>query len=171
MSDEGGTAAIEELWWLLDQTGHLSRRVTERRLTALGIAPEQLHALRVISERKEVTVGEVARVLGLERNSASQLVERLVLYRLVERERSTNDRRRVHVKLIQQGEERLRQAMPEVIALATHMVEGIAADDLAATLRVLRVLRDRAMDILTQDTGPRRGYSNVGSAQENLTSS
>jgi|GEM_PF-2275847 len=167
MTSEGGTAALEELWWLLEQTGHLSRRMTERRLATLSVAPEQLHALRVVDEYKEMTVGELARALGLERNSASQLVERLVLYRFVERERSTSDRRRVHVKPLEQGEALLQRAMPEVVNLATQMVEGIPEEDLAATLRVLRVLRDRFTELLAQDAGQRRGE--VERAHEQLT--
>jgi DNA-binding MarR family transcriptional regulator len=150
MADETGGITREEFWWLLVQVGHLSRRVAERWLATSGAAPDQLQALRVICDRTRITVGELARAMGLERNSASQLVERLVQDSLAGRERSTADRRQVFVTLSEKGQQLLLASAPEAGALASDLLSDLPPADLATTVRVLATIRERAAGVLQQ---------------------
>jgi len=63
-AEPGGTR--EDFWWLLMQVGTLSRRVAERRLASASTSPDQVQALRAIKARDRMTVGELARSMGLE---------------------------------------------------------------------------------------------------------
>jgi DNA-binding MarR family transcriptional regulator len=144
MSVDGNGASREEFWWLLVQVGHLSRRVAERWLAPAGAAPDQVQALRIIGDHAQITVGDLARAMGLERNSASQLVERLVKDGLAGRERSTSDRRQVFVALTVEGTALLASTSPDAAALANDLLSGVPASDLATAVRLLTTIRERA---------------------------
>lgn len=146
--DDGANLSREEFWWLLMQVGHLSRRVAERWLASASTSPDQLQALRVVHARARVTVGELARSMGLERNSASQLVERLVQDGLASRERSTSDRRQVFVTLSPRGESLLGGTAAEADALAADLLASVSATELRASAQVLAAIRERAADAL-----------------------
>ena len=141
-------ASREEFWWLLVQVGHLSRRVAERWLAPSGAAPDQVQALRIIGDQAQITVGDLARAMGLERNSASQLVERLVKDGLAGRERSTTDRRQVFVALTAEGTALLASTGPNAAALADDLLAEFAAADLANAVRLLTAIRERAASAL-----------------------
>ncbi len=138
----------EEFWWLLVQVGALSRRVAERRLAASSTSPDQVQALRAIGSHERMTVGELAHAMGLERNSASQLAERLVQQNLIERVRSTSDRRQVLVALSEGGREVLQASEPDATGLAGELLVNLSSQQIAESARVLEMIRDSASRVL-----------------------
>lgn len=71
-----------------------------------GVTAQQYQALLAIEGfpgRNWVTVGELAEQLRTTHHSAVGLVDRMETLRLVSREKSTEDRRRVHVSLTRKG--------------------------------------------------------------------
>ncbi len=71
-----------------------------------GVTAQQYQALLAIEGfpgRNWVTVGELAEQLRTTHHSAVGLVDRMEVLRLVSREKSTEDRRRVHVTLTTKG--------------------------------------------------------------------
>src|SRR5579859_4466315 len=148
MRDEEQQTPAEELWWLLMQVGTQVRRVAERRLSAARSSPDQVQALQAIAARQPLTVGEVARAMGLERNSASQLVERLVQQGLVERERSLSDRRQVFVSVSAEGQQALDATAPSVRALAAELLGAIGEGQIREAAGALRAMRESAGALL-----------------------
>lgn len=74
---------------------------------AAGVTPQQHQALLAIKGfpgRDSVTVGELAERLQLRHHSAVGLIDRLVAEKLVLREPSAEDRRRVLIRLTPRGE-------------------------------------------------------------------
>jgi DNA-binding MarR family transcriptional regulator len=141
-SREGGSGGKEELWWLMLQVSALGRRVAERRFFSIGTSPDQVQALRAIGYQQSITVGALARLMGLERNSASQLVERLVRQDLVERERSHLDRRQVFVRLSSEGRAMLASAEPEVWSLTGELLAGVKPSQIRDAVYVLSSMRE-----------------------------
>ena len=81
-----------------------------RAARAAGLSPQRHQALLAIkggTGRGQVSVGDLATRLQLRHHSAVGLVDRLARSGFVRRERSTEDRRHVHVRLTAQGEKRL----------------------------------------------------------------
>lgn len=152
MGQQEQQTPAEELWWLLMQVGTLVRRVAERRLSSTHTSPDQVQALQAIAARQPLTVGEIARAMGLERNSASQLVERLVQQGLVERERSLSDRRQVFVSVSRQGQQALQAAAPSVRALAAELIGTISDGQLREAAGTLRAMRESAGALLQGTT-------------------
>ena len=131
---------VEVLWWLLQEVAVACRRASDRQLAAAGTSSDQVQALRLLGAG-ELTVGALSRQLGLERNSGSQLVERLVQRGLVERVRSHDDRRRVGITISAAGRQLLGQAQPVAAAVAGTLLAGLPENELAAATRVLLALR------------------------------
>ncbi|HZQ37278.1 MAG TPA: MarR family transcriptional regulator [Dehalococcoidia bacterium] len=160
MGQQDQQTPAEELWWLLMQVGTLVRRVAERRLSSARSSPDQVQALQAIAARQPLTVGEIARAMGLERNSASQLVERLVQQGLVERERSLSDRRQVFVSVSEEGRLALEAAAPSVRALATELLGAIGDGQIREAAATLRAMRESAGALL-QGTSVEPGPSPI----------
>ena len=138
---------------MLMQVGTLSRRVAERRLASAGTSPDQVQALRAIYARDRMTVGELARSMGLERNSASQLAERLVQQELIERVRSTGDRRQVFVALSQDGRALLNASEPDTTGLTDELLAGLSQSQIDDSARVLETIREAAGEVLRSVAG------------------
>lgn len=82
-------------------------RFSEDAAKRAGVTPQQHQALLAIKGfpgREVVSVGELASRLQLRHHTAVELLDRLVELRLVLREASTQDRRRVNVRLTPRGE-------------------------------------------------------------------
>jgi DNA-binding MarR family transcriptional regulator len=103
---------------------------SEKAAAAEGLTAQQhqaLLAIRGLSERGEMTVGELAEALLLRHHSAGELVDRLARLELVARAVDAADGRRVLVRLTPTGEEKLQ-------ALSSAHVKELAAIGPALTL-------------------------------------
>lgn len=110
-------------------------RFSEDAAQEAGLTPQQHQALLAIKGypgRDRVTVGELAERLQVAHHSAVGLVDRLAAERLVARETSEEDRRRVFITLTHRGEEileglssvhraQLRRISPEMGALLARL--------------------------------------------------
>ncbi len=113
-------------------------RFSEDAAQGAGVTAQQHQALLAIKGfpgRDRVSVGELAERLQVAHHSAVGLVDRLVMERLVVREPSAEDRRRVFVALTEQGEgvleklasahhEQLRRIGPEIRQLLEALGSG-----------------------------------------------
>jgi DNA-binding MarR family transcriptional regulator len=95
---------------------HALRRflaVSEANAHAAGLTPQQHQALLSIkggyAGREEISIGELAEHLLVKNHSAVELVDRLVRAELVARKPSTEDRRRVCLRITAKGEAILRR--------------------------------------------------------------
>lgn len=83
---------------------------SEKAAAAAGLTGQQhqaLLAIRGLSERGEMSVGELADILGLRHHSAVELVDRLARLDLAARAVDAADGRRVLVRLTGAGEQKL----------------------------------------------------------------
>jgi DNA-binding MarR family transcriptional regulator len=80
-------------------------RVSEAAARTVGLTSRQHQTLLAIMgfPGGSITVGQLAQQLQVAHHTTVELVDRLRLQKLVARETSTSDRRRVYVKLTQRG--------------------------------------------------------------------
>src|SRR5581483_5521828 len=81
-------------------------RFSEEAARALGLTPHQHQALLAIKgfpNRQQLTIGELAERLQIRHHSAVELVNRLAEERLVIRQNSKDDHRKVYVALTERG--------------------------------------------------------------------
>jgi DNA-binding MarR family transcriptional regulator len=83
---------------IADALPEIMRRLIEGRPVSSGeweLTLAQARALRAVADRGGCTMGQLARSLGISLSTATELVDRLVQHRHVERTADPNDRRLV----------------------------------------------------------------------------
>ena len=75
-----------------------------------GVTAPQILIMQAISSTEGVTLGEIASTVSLSQATVSSILDRLEKRELISRERSTVDKRRVHVYLTNRGLQVLRDA-------------------------------------------------------------
>lgn len=86
----------------------LGNRVLNDRLKEIGLTASQAEVLRILSERKGISLKELGSLLICESGSPSRLVERLVREGLAEKIAHEKDSRYVTLQLTQKGNEKQR---------------------------------------------------------------
>jgi DNA-binding MarR family transcriptional regulator len=130
-----------DVWWLLQEVAALCRRLSDRQYAVAGSSADQVQALRTLAGGDALTVGELSRQLGLERNSGSQLVERLVQRHLVQRTRSTDDRRRVQIAISAEGRTLLELVRPSTLSMIAAATREIPTQQFSAGFDLLSAMR------------------------------
>lgn len=99
--------------------------VQSRRLSKeTGLSAPQLIILQAIQSQGEVTTKQIASHVSLSQATVTTILDRLEKHGLVERYRSTTDRRIVHSQLTEAGAEMLESAPP---LLQETFIEAFAA--------------------------------------------
>lgn len=75
-----------------------------------GLTAPQILLLQTIRDKGEVTIGELANEISLSQATVTSILDRLEKRRLVYRERSQADKRKVHAYLTDQAVETLKEA-------------------------------------------------------------
>lgn len=107
-------------------------------LASIGLTYTQYTVMLVLWERETATLGDIATSLGLDSGTLSPLVKRMEAAGWVERTRSTEDERRLDVRITEAG-----SALRNAATGAQRSVEqatGLTGTDLAD-------LRDRLVDL------------------------
>ena len=97
---------------LMGRMGRLRSLVHE----GMDLTYNQYKTLLTIADRRECSLGDLARELDVAMSSASQMVDRLVGEGLIERRQDAANRRQVIIRLTENGEDliaRLRQGILE----------------------------------------------------------
>ncbi len=117
-------------------------------LADLSVA--QLHVIRVIRSHGEMAMSELADQVGVSPPSASAMVDRLVEKGVLCREHSTEDRRKVVVRISPEGERKAEEVEAGILKLFVDLVEKLGPGTTEKWCQVL----ERVKAVLAQDGGP-----------------
>lgn len=95
--------AVTQVLRLLRRINHATDLHSKHLIKATGLTTAQLIVLKAIHELGEVTAGTIAEHVSLSPGTVSILLDRLETHALIERYRSTKDRRVAHARLTQRG--------------------------------------------------------------------
>jgi len=122
---------------------------------ATGLSGSQLWCLSAVRASPGVRVTQLARALGIQQATCSNLVETLERRRLIERRRDSSDQRAVTLYLTSEGT-RLAQSAPEPVS-------GILPDALSRldpdALRELNTLLERVITLMGRSGQPARPHA------------
>ena len=111
----------------------------------------KLIALQALDKNNGVmTPSELAEWTQTERHNITALVQRMKRDDLVKSERSSKDKRIVHISLTDKGREVLERSMPAAREIKDLIMSSITEDEAALIASKLRVLRKNAFDTLGQ---------------------
>ena len=135
---------------LVDYLARHLRRRSESALAPLGLRTRHLVALTVLRVRKDVTQRDLATALVLDGTNLVGLLNELEGRGLIERRRSTEDRRRHVVSLTAAGESLLCQAETALTAVEDEVFEPLSTQQ-----------REQLHTLLTVATAPDRSPDDV----------
>ena len=134
---------------LLNHAYSVTYRLSEHRLRTVGVSPVQFRALTPVRLLPPpVTPSVLALQLALDSRTVSDLVSRLEQCGWVRRIRDLPDRRAVRLELTDEGERILADAWGPAIAATEEVWSAVDTEELAPVLRVLRRVRDAALEKL-----------------------
>ncbi|MEU3186683.1 MarR family transcriptional regulator [Streptomyces sp. NPDC006923] len=93
----------EELRYLILAAQREGNRLLGQALKPLGVTTSQAEVIRVLEDRRPLTLNGLGELLVCESGSPSRLVDRLVSAGLVSREAAAHDRRHIELSLTPEG--------------------------------------------------------------------
>ena len=108
------------------------------------ISGAQLWALAVVVRQPGLRVSELAKAMAVHQSTTSNLVERLVELKMVEKRRSENDQRVVHLHPLPAGIGLIHQAPQPVEGVLPEALAQLSAENLAELHEIL----DKLLGIL-----------------------
>jgi len=142
----------------------LHQAVAER----LGLNIIDLRCLRLASEAEEPTAGHLAKITGLTTGTITGLLDRLEKARFVRRERDANDRRKVIVKLLPGGAQKIERIMGPLSQDMNKALQHFTEEELKAVLRFFDVTAGavgRHLERIHEDMPSKRERSRPSPAQ------
>lgn len=97
----------DAIFMSIRRISHAIDRHSKRMTRNSGLSVPQLLVMRTVQQSGSVPIQTIARLIWLSPATVSTIIDRLEQQGLVQRERSSIDRRVVHVVLTQQGGEKL----------------------------------------------------------------
>lgn len=88
----------------LRQIQRRTEQASKKLAAQAGLTPSQLLVMQILSERGEISAGEVSNLTQLKHATITSLVDKLVARGLAARRRCEEDRRRVWLQLLPEGE-------------------------------------------------------------------
>ncbi|WP_051420713.1 MarR family winged helix-turn-helix transcriptional regulator [Paenarthrobacter nicotinovorans] len=122
---------------------------TERKVArALELNLTDYRALTVLADSGPVTVGSLASELGSTAATTTALVSRLESHGYVERLRSTEDRRQVHVNVTEAASRRIKDLMRPLLSAANAQLDALPTDQQVVVVEFLDAVRNLMEDHL-----------------------
>lgn len=118
-----------------------------------GLTAPQLLILQTISNQQGINVGDLAHEMSLSQATVSSILDRLENRELIYREKSTHDKRKVHLHLTKAGKHAIKDAP---LPLQTHFVREFEALEDWEQSQILSALQRIAhmMDAKDLDAAP-----------------
>ena len=111
-----------------------------------GLPQSLYQVLSLLNERESMSISEISRYFGIAKPNITPLVDRLVGDGLVERVRSTSDRRVVFIRIMPEGRSRLKRIQTQLAEHISVWREKLGEEDfqrLAVDLNDICSILDR----------------------------
>ena len=141
-TDEGHYSTRESTGFLVRAANRAFQRALEQRITQHGVTPGQWYFLRVLWEQDGLNQRELSGLVGMTEPTTVVALNSMEKAKLIRRQRSTSDKRKVHIYLTPKGRRMRGVLLPlarEVNAIAG---EGVSATDNTALRRALTRMID-----------------------------
>ena len=131
-----------ERWWVfrLDRTAAALRDVSAEAVEGVGLRLVETAALSVLADRHGLSQSALGERIGLDRTSASRLVDRLADHGLIDRSRHREDGRSRVVEITTAGSRALENAHAELREAEERFFEPLFEHELEVLRRALRCL-------------------------------
>lgn len=137
-------AITESIVYLYGET----RRMTKAVAAEFGLTRAQLAVVKILEPEGQLSLGELGRSLHSRASTVTGIVDRMEREGLVERRRSPEDRRVVHIVLTPQGKRLARRIPIEPIQIFRQILGELSAKEAAELERLLTRVAGRVREIM-----------------------
>ena len=138
------TQLIQSMRLFMDIAVHYSMRASGHFMKANGISTPQFSILMQLHHRGTCGMSEVSEQFEITPAAASQLVDKLVQNRLVQREEDPNDRRAKSLKLTDKGKELIEQGVEQRYRWVEPLVGKLTAEERSKVSEALNIMTEAA---------------------------
>jgi DNA-binding MarR family transcriptional regulator len=138
------------LGFLVHDVSRLRRRVVDRALKPLGVTRSQWWVLAFLSRSDGMSQVALADELDIGKVALGQLIDRLEKTGFVVRRPDEADRRVKRIHLTKRSHVLIARIRDNVRVTEKEILEKIDADDLKATVRALRSMKENLLTIIGQ---------------------
>ncbi|HEY1611995.1 MAG TPA: MarR family transcriptional regulator [Paraburkholderia sp.] len=140
----------------------MSNLITQRALAELGVTSQQASVLFMVASGKCLLAAELAREYGIDASAVTRLVDRLEKRGLLERVRSSEDRRAVHLALTPEGQA-IAERMPPIFTTVTdQLTSGFTPEEIGFLKSMLRRILANTGNCEAASGGSGSGSGTVG---------
>ncbi|MBB5145661.1 DNA-binding MarR family transcriptional regulator [Cerasibacillus quisquiliarum] len=111
-------------------------------LTNYPITPSQFIALQWIVDEQDLTIGELAKKIGLAFSTTTDLINRMEANGLVERNKDERDRRIVRIKALDKGKQIIKEVIDERREYLGHILQSFTTEQTVQLTELLTHLYD-----------------------------
>ena len=126
---------------------HHSMRERSHFAKALGLSMPQFGILMQLHYRGNCGVSDISNWFDITNAAASQLVDKLVQSRLVQREEDPHDRRAKLLNLTEKGQELIQQSIEERYRWVDQLAEKLTAEERAKVSEALDIMTQAAKEL------------------------
>jgi DNA-binding MarR family transcriptional regulator len=131
---------LRRAWYGLNQA-------FRRRLTHLGITPDQFTVMRTLLENEGIRQRELTELMSSDPNTVASLLERMEQAGLVDRQEHHNDRRAHHLSLKPLGKCKYEEAREIAVAMQAEVLSALPAGTQERFLTELDALAEAAQKL------------------------
>ena len=132
----------------ITKCGNILRQLSAKKIKAAGIdvTPEESVFLNQLWDKDKQTLTELGEWSVEEASTVTRQIDALVHKGYVERINDTEDRRRIYAQLTEKGRQLQSTWEKTGISRLDRSLQGISAEELAITLKVIRQIRQQALN-------------------------
>ena len=113
----------------------------------MRLHPTQLRTLFILFDKGEMTMTELHHIVGLEKGSLTSVIDQLIKKNLVERSGDPNDRRKVNIKLSNNGREKVEVLHMESTGFIKNKLEKLPVKNRERFYQTVKTLMEINRDL------------------------
>ena len=130
-------AIVETIIYLYTE----SRRLTKGLASQFGLTGPQLTVIKLLESFDDLSLSSLSERIRAQNSTVTGIIDRMEREGLVRRERSTSDRRVVHIRLSEKGLKLARQIQVEPMEIFRGALLSLSQADLRDLLRIMNKLQ------------------------------
>lgn len=134
-----------------------SRRLTKGMAQEFGLTGPQLTVIKLLESFDNLSLSSLSERIRAQNSTVTGIIDRMEREGLVRRERSTVDRRVVHIKLSEKGQKLAKQIQVEPMEIFREALMGLTQADLRDLLRIMNKLQKFVRSKLPEGQGGEPG--------------
>ncbi len=130
-----------------------SRRLTKELARRAQLTGPQLTVVKILESIGDLSLSELSDKIRAQNSTVTGIIDRMEREGLVQRVRSTEDRRVVHISLTDKGAKLAREIPIEPMEIFRSAIESLSAQEMRDLMKILMKVAKRVKQIVRRDVG------------------